>query len=149
MSRSSLSLMCSLVVFLPLAAEIVNKTTEELKKTATHIVTGEVTAIYERIETGSHWKTTYYVAEIKISTAEKGEGLARDQLVYARYWHREWISAEQIPPSTTGYRNLPGRGDNVRAYLAKNAYDGFDPGNKDGGYNVVSPNGFEILKGLK
>jgi hypothetical protein len=104
-----------------------------------------VTAIYERNETGTHWRTTYYVAEIKISNAEKGDGLQKDHLVYVRYWDRAWISQEQMPPSTTGYRGLPKQGDNVRAFLAKNAYDGFSSGNNDGGYNVIGPNGFEIM----
>jgi hypothetical protein len=30
-------------------------------------------------------------------------------------------------------------------YLARNAHDGFDPDNKDGGFNVIGANGFEKL----
>ncbi len=149
MPRTLLSLAAILLVLPSLTAEIVNKSPEELQKLATHIVVGQVTAIYERTETGDTWSTTYCIAEIKISSLEKGNGLGQDQLVYVRYWHRAWVGQGQIPPSTVGYRGLPRRGDHVRVFLARNAYDGFGQGNKDGGYNVIGPNGFEILKGKK
>ncbi len=37
----------------------------------------------------------------------------------------------------------------VRVYLARSAYDGFGYGNKDGGFNVIAPNGFEKIKSDK
>ena len=47
----------------------------ELRKTATHVITGKVLAVSERSETADDWKYTRYVAEIQISTIEKGQGL--------------------------------------------------------------------------
>jgi hypothetical protein len=60
----------------------------ELRKTATHVITGKVLAISERNETADDWKYTRYVAEIQISTIEKGQSLKTGDLIYARYWRR-------------------------------------------------------------
>ena len=65
---------------------------EELRKTATHVVVGKVTAIYTRTETAGDWQYTLYVAEIQVAETEKGDGVKKGDLVYARYWHRRWIS---------------------------------------------------------
>ena len=40
----------------------------------------------------------------------------------------------------------PKAGEELRIYLAKDAYNGFGPGDKDGGFDVVGANGFERLK---
>lgn len=128
-------------------AEKVDMSPEELRKTATHVVTGKVMAVYEQTETAGNWSHTRYVAEIRADGTEKGDGVNKGDLVYARYWHRTWIGkAGGPPPDTAGHRGLPNNGDSIRVYLARNAYDGFDPDNKDGGFNVIGANGFEKLK---
>jgi hypothetical protein len=58
---------------------------------------------------------------------------------------RRWI-IRRTAPSPVHHRGLPASGYSVRVYLARNAYDGFTNQNKDGGFNVVGPNGFEVLK---
>jgi hypothetical protein len=126
-------------------AEKVDLDRAELHKTATHVVTGQVLGIYERQETRGDWQYKRYVAEVRVDKCEKGEGLDSGDLVYVRYWHRQWIGAGQVPPSTSGHRGLPSSGDKLRVYLARNAYDGFSPENHDGGYNVIGANGFEKL----
>ena len=40
---------------------------------------------------------------------------------------------------------LAKEGESLRIYLARNASDGFNRENKDGGFNVVFPNGFERI----
>jgi len=127
-------------------AEKVNMSPEQLRKTATHVVTGQVAAIYERTVRDQNWETTYYVAEVKVNDCEKGDGLKKGDLMYVRYWHRGWIGQGQVPPSTSGHRGLPTIGETLRIYTARNAYDGFSNGNNDGGFNVIGANGFEKLK---
>jgi hypothetical protein len=119
---------------------------EELRKTATHVVVGQVTAVYTRAETAGDWKYTHYVAEVRVAESEKGDRLKKGDLVYARYWHRQWVGASKQPPSTAGHGPVPAQGEAVRVYLARNAYDGFTTDNHDGGFNVIGGNGFEPLK---
>jgi hypothetical protein len=128
-----------------LRAEKVDMSPEQLRKTATHVITGQVTVVYERTETTGEWKYTKYAAEIRVEECEKGDGIKKGDLVYARYWRRAWIGKGRVPPSTAGHRGLPSDGESLRVYLARNAYDGFSD-NKDGGFNVIGANGFEKLK---
>jgi hypothetical protein len=141
-----LTVVTSTALGTPIRAEKVNSSPEELRKIATHIVTGQVTAVYERSETAGDWKYTRYVAEIRVAGCEKGDGIKKGDLVYARYWRRAWIGKSQVPPSTAGHRGLPSAGEFLRVYLARNAYDGFGFDNKDSGLNVIGANGFEKLK---
>jgi len=116
-----------------------------LKETATHVVIGTVTAVYESKVDDKEWSTTHCVAEVRIKTVEKGEGLKTGDLVYVRYWHRRWISASPPRPDTNGHRGLPSSGQTLRIYLARDAYNGAGTTN-DGGFDVVFANGFEKLK---
>jgi hypothetical protein len=135
----------SLSFVAPAGAEKVDMSPEQLRKTATHLVTGQVLAVYERTQPEGDWKYTRYVAELRVGACEKGEGVRKGDLVYVRYWRRAWVGQGQMPPSTTGHRGLPSKGQTVRVYLARNAYDGFTFDNKDGGFNVIGANGFEPL----
>src|SRR5688572_18537506 len=126
-------------------AEKVNMSSKQLRDTATHVVTATVAQIYERQETSPKWATTYYVAEIRVKTAEKGEDLKPGELLYVRYWRRKWVGDGPPEPSTSGHRGLPKQGDTLRIYLARDAYDGFYT-TKDGGFTVIGANGFEALK---
>jgi hypothetical protein len=127
-------------------AEKAPMTPEELLETSTHVVTGTVNAVYERTEIDGDWKYRHRVAEIKVAKCEKGDDIKADGLVYVRYWTRGWVGQGQMPPSTAGHRPSPDAGDQVRVYVAKNAYDGFTRDNNDGGFNVIGRDGFEIIK---
>jgi len=116
-----------------------------LKKLATHIVVGDVKAVYSRSEQKGRYEYTHHVAEVRVKTVEKGEGLAANGLVYVRYWRKHWIAASAPPPGTAGHRGLPKQGETLRIYLARNKYDGATKDNNDGGFNVVFPNGFERI----
>jgi hypothetical protein len=140
-----LAVAASFVVALPLRAEKVNMSPEELRETATHVVTGKVAAVYARTAKEGDWEVTRYVAEVRVDKSEKGDGIAKGDLVYARYWQRGWIGKGQQPPSTSGHRGIPSEGQTLRIYLSRNAYDGFGE-TKDGGLNVIGANGFEALK---
>ena len=135
-----------LLIVLVAHAEKVPMTPANLKRAATQVIVGNVVAIYSRIAKEGRWKVTRYVAEVKVTAVEKGEGVKVGDLVYARYWHRVWASLGVPPPSTGGHRGLPKDGETLRIYLARNAYDGFTNDNHDGGFNVIGANGFERLK---
>ena len=124
-------------------AEKVDLPPAGLRKTATHVVTGTVKAIYERKERKDGWAYTRYVAEVAIDAVEKGAGLEKGRLAYVRYWRRSYVGGKP-PPSTSGHRGLPKAGETLRIYLARNAYDGFGK-TQDGGLNVIGANGFERL----
>ena len=116
-------------------------TPKQLREIATHIVTGKADAIYERTEKKGDWAYTYYIAEIRGEDSEKGEGIEKGDLLYARYWRRAWIGDGPVPPSGMGHRGRPAEGDSFRAYLKRDAQN-----NKNGIFKVVGPNGFEKLK---
>lgn len=141
-----LAILLTLTLLTPHAhAEKIDMSPEELTETATHIVKGQVVAIYERTQKTDDWLYTYLLAEVRVSTPEKGDGFKKDDLVYIRYWHRNWIAKRDPEPNTSGHRGLPDEGDIIRVYLARNAYNGFGH-SQDGGFDVIGANGFEILK---
>lgn len=127
-----------------LLAEVPNRSPEQLQQSATHIVTGKVLRIYSRTQREDGQERTRYIAEVQVDAVEKGSGVEVDSLICVRYF-------TQVLPrgttGTTGHRGLPKEGDRVRIYLARNAPDGFDHRNTDGGYNVLFPNGFERIAG--
>lgn len=94
-----------------------------LKDTATHVISGAVTAIYESKTSDNDWNTTHYLAEVRVKTVEKGEGIKAGDLVYVRYRHRAGVGAPRLV--TNGHRGLPKQGETLRIYLARNAYNGF------------------------
>jgi hypothetical protein len=132
------------VLAVPLRAEKRNLTPQELRKLATHIVTGTVTAIYTRTETKGNLKYTRFVAEVRVDTCEKGDGVEKGSLVYIRYWRSAWIGEGHRPPGTSGHRGLPSEQESMRVYLVSNGYDGFSR-KTDGGFNVIGANGFEQM----
>lgn len=143
----SLALLAVTAIVSPVQAEKVDLNDKELADVATHIINGRVKAIYRSEEKQGDWAYTNYVAEIDVEGCDKGNLKPKVAPLYARYWTREWIGKGQVPPSTNGHRGLPAVGDHVRAYLAKNAYDGFSNENHDGGFNVIGANGFVRLRG--
>ena len=122
---------------------------QQLETIATHIVVGKVQAVYsykeqEGIPLVSGYEYDHKVAEVKIEKVEKGK--ISESLVYVRYWSRKWIGLGFPPPGGQSYENQPKNDQTYRFYLAKNSYDGWKDGNKDGGYNVVYVNGIQPIK---
>ena len=144
--RTFLALALIAFVASSVAAEKVDMPKDRLASTATHVVVAKVAAVYTRTVREGNYDVTKYVAEVRVETVEKGAGIATVDPLYVRYWTQQWAGkADAMPPGTAGHRGLPKEGARVRIYLAKNAYDGFDPNNKDGGFNVIGANGFEAL----
>jgi hypothetical protein len=115
----------------------------ELQDTATHIVVGDVQAIYSRTERKGDYEYLRHVAEVRIDKMEKGEGPG--ELIYVRFFDIVWKGVGQMPPGPSGHYPRPKRGDTYRFYLSQNAYDGFSRDNNDGGFNVIYGNGVQPL----
>lgn len=118
----------------------------ELVNTATHVVVGDVVAVYERRATEGDWKVARYLAELRVSNAAQGDGIVKSDLIYTRCRQRRWAGKGRVPWTTSGHHGLPSEGDTVRVYLARHVDDGFHRANHDGGLNVMGANGFEQLK---
>lgn len=137
--------MLLLVGLVPAVAEKPMSSPAQLASTATHIVRGEVVRVFTRVRQQGKFRVTHYVAELKVAAVEKGDEIRLDRPLYARYWTQAWTGAGYPPPGTGGHGPLPDEGASVRAYLARNAYDGFGSERHDGGYEVIGVNGFQIL----
>ena len=129
----------------PPSRESVPLTPGQLGTTSTHVIRGKVTAVDERTESTGDWKDTKDVAEVRVEDCEKGDGVEKGDLADARDWQKEWVGKGQAPPSASRHEGLPSDGETLRVYMARDATDGFGE-NKDGGFSVIGPNGFEKLK---
>lgn len=124
-------------------AERVPMGPDELQRRASHIVVGQVTAVYAReMPKRKGFVDTHYVAEVRPEKWEKGESPAGASLIYVRYWKREWAGFGFPPPDTSGYSNRPKDGERLRIFLTREGYNGFGD-TTDGGFTVIGPNGFD------
>ena len=129
-----------------LLAERPNLGPDMLQAEATHVLVGEVKAVYSRTETwgppGQETVNTHYLVELEVDTVEKGEGFAKKDLAYIRCWLRT-----KSPPRPTagagGHGPIPKAGDRVRAHVAKGEYGATRQ--EDNGLAAVYPNGFSVL----
>ena len=102
--------MVSFFVFSPIWSAKAPSSKQQLEKIATHIVVGNVQAIYsykqsERIPLVSGYVYDRKVAEVKIKRIEKGK--IAENLVYARYWSRSWKGIGLPPPGGQSYDPQP------------------------------------------
>ena len=129
-------------------AERIPLSPEDKAKEATHIVTGVVKAVFSReAETTTYGKgtlETHYLLEIEVQGVEKGKGLEKGDIVYARCWRLKKHGAAGAMPGPSGHFGIPSGGERVRAFLAKGPYG--PTGQGDNGWAVVYPNGIESLK---
>lgn len=113
---------------------------------ATHVITGKINRIWKHGELdGSFWNESY-VAEVRVKSVERGEGIEEGQLAYVRYNRRKWQGGGRVPEGwLVGMKELPRDLLTYRIYVAKNAPDGSWMPNEDGGLNAVCPNGFQMI----
>ncbi|WP_237229164.1 hypothetical protein [Rubinisphaera sp. JC750] len=104
---------------------------DELNSKASHIVAGQVQAVYETTETDGDWQSIDAVAEIRVSAVEKGTGIKPGGVVYARYSQRRWTGEGNPGPHSRGTDGVS-QGEYVRAHLKQDA----------GVFEVLMPNGF-------
>lgn len=131
-SRTHWLLLCLLVSPLAIHAEVGNRTPEQLRNTASTIITGTVQQIYDVVEVSNGFETIDRVAEISVQSTDKGEADA--PLAYVRYWSRRWIAKTAAPATGYGHRGVPAKGDTVQVFLTRG---------EDGGLDVIYPNGFQ------
>lgn len=158
-----------LTVFASPAPEKAAMSVSALEKTATHVIDGEVQRVYKTEEREGNFRYQRYVAEVLVQAvmkapavggpgADESEGAAPTtmdtslvgELVYVRWFSRSWIGRDAPATGSGHYGWAPKKGERARAYLARNAYDGWNSAeeNSDGGYNVIPPNGFSKLPAL-
>lgn len=129
-------------------AERVPLSPEQKLKESTHIVNGTVKGVYNRdVETGLYGKgtvETHYLVEIEVQNVEKGTGISKGDIVYARCWRIKKHGASGPMPGPSGHFGIPNPGDAVRAFLAKGKYG--PTGQSDNGCAVLYPNGIEPFK---
>jgi hypothetical protein len=145
----SVLILLSLFLFNFIWGAKVPSSKQQLETIATHIVVGKVQAVYsyqerEGVPLVSGYEYDHKVAEVKVEKVEKGK--ISESLVYVRYWSRKWKGIGLAPPGGQSYENQPKKDQTCRFYLAKNSYDGWKDGNKDGGFNVVYVNGIQPIK---
>jgi hypothetical protein len=100
---------------------------EEAENNSTHILVGTVTGIYSKLARDASNETKYSVAEIKVDSVEKGDGIKPLQLVYARFISSiQWIGKGSPPPGPGGHENIPTEGQVVKVCLVRNADGSFD-----------------------
>jgi hypothetical protein len=110
---------------------------ERLKEEASHIVVGEVRVVYSAERAGERggFVDRVYCIEVMPSAMEKGEGLKEGRVIFARTWRPAKRPAGWAGPQ--GQDVIPEAGKRVRVYLVEG---------KDGGMDLVGPNGVEVLK---
>jgi len=106
----------------------------KLELMATHIFSGKIARIYSSVELTADWETTYSVAELHVGKVEKGKYLAK--LLYVRFWRRKWKGKGEAPDGSYGHRDIPAAGSTVRVFTKEG---------EDGGFDVILPNGFEVI----
>jgi hypothetical protein len=120
---------------------------EKKLKEATHVVTGKVKAVYHRDiqteRTGAGTQETHYLLEIEVDGTDKGDGIAKGDVIYARCWRLKKHGAKGPIPGPSGHFDIPKEGAQVKAFLAKGKYGA--TGQSDNGYAVVYPNGIETI----
>jgi hypothetical protein len=135
MKLALMSLVCIAAAFTAIAyAEVPFLSQAQLQEDATQIVVGKVKMIAVEEDKSDRFINHVGVVEIQISKVEKGDAIETGDSVYARFWTQQFIGKGPPPPSSSGHR-LPKKGDTVRVYLEK----------KDGGYDTLLPNGFEVI----
>jgi len=117
-------------------AEIPNKSPAQLEELASHVFTGKVVRIYSTVDRSSpQWEFTYSIAELQIERVDQGEHEGR--LAYVRFWHKRYTGDGPPEPSHYGHRGVPKAGSQTRVYVMTE---------EDGGYEVLSPNGFAAVE---
>jgi hypothetical protein len=114
----------------------------EERSQATHVVLGKVEGVYARDE----GDTRYYLVEIAVEKAEKGDNVKPGETFYVRcyllipdYYKDKKLSAreqERVALRGPGYDSVPKEGERVRVYAKC----------WSGKYDGIYPNWYEVVK---
>jgi len=109
---------------------------EDLEKTASDIVVGEVKQVYTAVrENKPGMVDTLYCFEISVTNVEKGDHGKEGKVLMARAWKPEKRPAGWAGPQ--GQNVVPEGGKVYRFYLVEG---------KDGALDALTPNGIEASK---
>lgn len=104
---------------------------DDLASSATHIVVGEVTQVFSRVEeVGPGAENRIFLLEVKVVEVAKGEGFQPGKVLYARTWQTSKRPMGWAGPQ--GQNAIPPPGEKVRLFLRQS---------DDGGLDIVVPNG--------
>lgn len=131
----SLLLLAFISINAAVRAEVPRMSPDELADEATHVIVGEVRAVYSTKHTSREWEDTDWVAEIAVMATEKGAGVHSGDVVYAHFWNKKSLVKDNPEPYSRGHDGVS-KGDLARVYLKR----------KHGAYHVLLPNGFDTLK---
>lgn len=136
MSRALLLCAALAVLTSPALAELPPLSKEQLEQQASHIVHGRVVEVYtaQRQKDSPEFVDTLYAIELAVDGVDKGEGIKDGQQIFIRTWKASRRPRGWAGPG--GQSQIPRRNQNVTVYLV----------NKDGGYDVLIPNGLVIQK---
>jgi hypothetical protein len=137
MRKLTLCLMLSAAAYVAIApskcgAEKATMFPEELRASATTILTGKIAQIYSSVSTSTDTEVTHFVAEVQVERVEKGKHAA--PLAYVRFYRIRDLGKGSPPPGDHGHYPTPKNSDAVRVFVTAG---------KDGGFDVLLPNGFE------
>jgi hypothetical protein len=137
MRKLTLCLLSSAAAYVAIApskcvAEKAQMFPEELRASATTILTGKIAQIYSVVTTSKDTEVTSFVAEVQVDRVEKGKYAA--PLAYVRFYRIRDVGNGSPPPGDHGHNPTPKIGEAVRVFVATG---------KDGGFDVLLPNGFE------
>lgn len=128
-----------------LMAERVPLNPEQLREEATHVVVGQVKAIYRRAvassRSGEGTIEEHAVVEVEVETVEKGAGIERNDVIYVRCWRIKTPGNRQVT-GPAGHV-LPRENQRVRAHLVRGTYAQTEQ--NDNGLAAVYPNGIAVL----
>ena len=135
--KSALTTVLPVIIILCVAAlgEVPLMSSAELQEAASHVVVGEILAVYSTTDTSGNYKNTRSVAEIAVVNVEKGADITIGDTVYAHFWNKSWIGKGTPEPGSSGHLGVA-KGEFVRAHLNR----------KNGTYKVILPNGLTKLK---
>jgi hypothetical protein len=157
MSRIRTTFACLAALAL-LAAPARAERMSEQRKDATHVITGTVKDVSSR-DSGGTWPSetyTYFTIALAVDSVEKGKGVAAGDVVYVHCVQR--TRQGFMAPGLRGHARVPGKGDQVRAFLNRRPFDHLyqpisrtrGPGapaqpQQDSAFEVVYPSGLDWL----
>jgi hypothetical protein len=134
------SSMCFAVTFLAATTIVLSalppRSREDLEKTATDIVVGEVKQVYTAArENKPGFVDTLYCFEISVTKVEKGDHGKDGKVLMARAWAPAKRPSGWAGPQ--GQNVIPEGGKTYKFHLVEG---------KDGGLDAITPNGIEAPK---
>ena len=126
-TASILSLLLAFAAIVPAHGE----RRHEKRSEATHVLEGEVVAVYERKTKAFR----HYIVQLRVEKIEKGKNVAVGDFLYASCFLRDKVS-RPVMPGPGGHAAVPTEGQQVKVFLNRNR----------GLWEGVYPDWFDVVK---